>query len=79
MIFHLIGEHLLLRLIPMFKELLDHIISKDIGHQLSGIWVKFSKHLVFLIAVGRLKFLLDETRAMLVSAKFHNMLINVLI
>ena len=57
---HLIGQYLLLRLIPVFEELLNNIIAENIGHQLNRIWIQLSEDLVFFVAVGRLKLLLNE-------------------
>lgn len=45
----------------MLKELLDHIVAKDVGHQLHCIGKNFPESLIFLITVGRLKLLLNES------------------
>ena len=63
----------------MLEELLDHVISEDILHELNSVWFDFSEHLVFLIAVCSLELLLDKARAMLVSAKFNNMVVDILV
>ena len=76
---HLVGQDLFLRLIAMFKKLLYYIIAKHIGHQLQGVWLDLSKHLFFLVAVRSLQFLLNESRAVLIAAKFNNMVIDVLV
>ena len=62
----------------MLEELLNHVVAKDIGHQLDGVGLYFSEHLVFLITVGRFQLLLYKARAVLVPAEFDNMIINVL-
>lgn len=54
MISHLICEDLLLGLIAMFKELLYHIVTEHISHELYGVRMDLSEHLIFLIAVGGL-------------------------
>lgn len=56
----------------MFEELLDNIVSKNILHQLQAVLLDFPEYLVFLIAVRGLQFLLNEARAMLISAKFND-------
>ena len=78
MVLHLIRQDLLLRLITVFEELLDHIIAEHIRHQLYGVWVYLAKDLVLLVAVSGLEFLLNEPGAMLVATEFDNMVINVL-
>lgn len=57
---HLIGQNLFLRLIAMLEEFLDHVIAKDICHQLDSIGVKLAEDLVFLVTVGSLELLLNE-------------------
>lgn len=75
---HLIRQDLLLRLVSMFKQLLDDIVAKDIGHQLQAIGLNLAEHLLLLVAVGRFQFLLNEARAVLVATKFNNMVVYVL-
>lgn len=62
----------------MFEEFLDHIVAKDIGHQLDGVGEKLSEDLVLLIAVGCLELLLNEPRTVLVTTEFNNIIVNVL-
>lgn len=62
----------------MLEELLNHIITKDIGHQLNGIGVKFTEDLVFFIAVGSLELLLDESGAMLITTEFDYVVVYIL-
>ena len=45
----------------MLKEFLNDVVAEYIGHQLDGIRMQLSKDLVFLIAIGGLKLLLDKT------------------
>ena len=78
MILHLIRQDLLLRLITVFEELLDHVITEHIRHELDGVRVYFAEDLVLLVAVSGLELLLDEPGAMLVTTEFYNMVINVL-
>ena len=75
---HLIGKHLLLHLIAVLKKLLDHVIAKDVRHELARVGVKLLEDLFFLIAISLLKLLLDESRAMLVTAKFSYVIVDVL-
>lgn len=63
----------------MFEEFLNDIIAKDIRHELERIGKKLTKDLVFLIAIGRFKLLLYESRTMLVPTKLHDMIIYVLL
>lgn len=60
MVPHLISKQFLLRLVPVLKEFLNHVITKDISHQLPGIELKLPKDLILFVAVCRLKFLLNE-------------------
>ena len=76
---HLVGQNLLLRLVAVFEEFLYDVIPKHVGHQLYGISRKFSEDLIFLIAVGSLKLLLDKSRAMLITTELYNVAIYVLV
>ena len=78
MALHLSCQHLLLRLIAVFEEFLNDIITKHIGHQLSRIWMQLAKHLILFVTVGRLKFLLDEAGPVLITTKLDNVFIDVL-
>jgi hypothetical protein len=63
----------------MLEDLLNHIVAKYISHQLQGIWLDFTEDLVLLIAIGRLKFLLNEPGTMLITTEFNYMTVDVLI
>ena len=78
MIPHLIGKHLLLCLVAVLEELLNHVITKDISHQLTCVRMELSKDLILFVAVCGLKLLLNEARAMLVTTEFDDMLIDIL-
>lgn len=78
MALHLSCQHLLLRLIAVFEEFLDDIITKHVGHQLSRVWMQLAKNLILFVTIGRLKFLLDEAGPVLITAKLHNVFIDVL-
>ena len=78
MVFHLVCQNLLLRLIAVLEQLLNDVVAEDIGHQLKRIGLNLGKYLVFLIAVCCLQFLLDESRAVLIAAELNNMPVNVL-
>lgn len=78
MTLHLIGEDLLLCLITMLEEFLDDIIAKYVCHQLDGIWLDLAEDLILLVGIGRLQFLLNEPRAILVATELNHMSVNVL-
>lgn len=78
MTLHLVGQASFLCLTAVFKELLYHIVAENIRHQLYRVRHQFSIDLVFLIAVGGLKLSLDETSTVLVAAKFHDMMVDIL-
>ena len=61
MVLHLIGEHLLLDLVAMLEEFLNHVITEYIGHKLPCIGMKLLKNLLLLVAISLLKLLLYET------------------
>ena len=62
-------------MVPVLKELLDHIIAEDIFHELDSVWLNLSKNAVLLVAVRCLKLLLDESGAVLVTAEFCDMIV----
>ncbi len=62
----------------MFEKLLNHIIAEHIRHQLNGVRVYFPEDLVFLIAVCRLQFLLNESGPVLVTTEFNYMVVYIL-
>ena len=78
MTFHLVGQASFLGLIAVLKELLYHIITKYISHQLHCVRHQLSIDLVFLIAIGCFKLSLNETSTILIAAEFHNMMVDVL-
>lgn len=78
MALHLSGQHLLLRLIAVFEEFLNHIITEHVCHQLARVRMQFSKYLILFVTIGRLKFLLDEAGAVLITAKLDDVFIDVL-
>jgi len=77
-ILHLVRQHLLLRLVTMFEKLLNHVIAEHIRHQLYGIRMYFPEDLLLFIAISGLKFLLNESGAVLIATEFNNMVIDVL-
>lgn len=58
---HAVGQDLLLVLVSMLKELLDHVIAEDVGHQLHRILLDLAEDSVLLLAFSRLQLLLNET------------------
>lgn len=71
-------QHLLLNLATMLEELLDDIIAKDVLHELNSVRLNLSEDSVLLVAVRCLELLLDESRALLISAKFDDVVVDVL-
>jgi hypothetical protein len=78
MAFHSVREDLLLILVAMLKELLNHIVPKDILHELHDIRKQFFEDHGLFVAVCRLEFLLDKARTELIATKFHGIPINIL-
>ena len=76
---HLIRQHRLLLLGSMLEELLDHVVTEDIGHELQRIGLQLPEDLLLFVAVGRLKLLLDETRPVLIAAELDDVIVNVLV
>ena len=75
---HLSGDDFLLNLVSVFEEFLNDVVAKDILHELKCVGFDFSENLVLLVAVRRLKLLLDESRAVLIATEFYNVPCNVL-
>ena len=78
MTFHLVGQASFLRLIAVLKELLYHVVTEDIRHQLHGICHQLSIDLVFFVAVGCLELSLNEPSTILISAELHDVMVDVL-
>lgn len=72
------SQEFLLDLISVFKELLDHIVTEHVLHELESIRSNFSEDLLLLIAIGRLELFLDKSRAMLVAAELDYIAVDVL-
>lgn len=75
---HLVGKDLLLSLVAMLEQFLDNIVAEDIGHQLEAVWLDLAENLLLFIAVRSLELLLDEPRAMLVTAELNDMVVDIL-
>lgn len=60
-------------LIAMLKELLDHVVPKNVRHKLQHIWLKLLECTLLFIAVCSLEFSLQEPRAALVPSKLNDM------
>lgn len=78
MILHLFSQNSLLYLVPVLEQLLDDIVAEDVRHQLEGVGLDLAEQLLLLIAVGRFQLLLDEPRAMLITTKLYNVVVDVL-
>ena len=76
---HLVCQLLLLRLVAMLEELLDHVVAKHVGHQLKGVGVDLGEELGLLVAIRRLQLGLDEPRAVLVATKLHDVVVDILV
>ena len=63
----------------MLKELLDHIVPKNISHELQSRGQYLLEDQLLLSILSSLKFLLDEPRPMLITTKLHNVAHNVLL
>ncbi len=75
---HDAGEHFLLDLVPVLEEFLDDIVAEDILHELDGVGFDLPEDLVLLVAIGSLELLLDEAGAVLVTAEFHDVVVDIL-
>ena len=62
----------------MLEELLYHVVAKDVRHQLQGVWLDLIKDHLLLFARRSFQLLLDEARAMLVTAELDGVANNVL-
>lgn len=62
----------------MLEELLDHIIAEDVRHQLHRVGKYLFESLFLLIAVSRLKLLLDESGTVLIATEFDNVSVYIL-
>jgi len=78
MAFHLVCKDLLLGLIAMLEEFLNHVIAKNIRHQLDRVWLYLAEDLVLLVGIGSLQLLLNETRAILITTEFNDMIVDIL-
>ena len=62
----------------MLEQFLNDIVSEQVGHELQRVWLNLVEDLILLGAIGGLEFLLNEARAVLVTRKFNDMVINIL-
>jgi len=76
--FHPTGQYLLLRLVTVLKKLLNHVVAKDICHELQSVWLNLAEDAFLFVAVGGFELQLDESRAMLITTELYNMVVNVL-
>lgn len=74
MTFDLLGQGWFLFGCAKFKEFLNHIIAKHIGHQTVGRRQDFIEHQLLLSGRGTLQFLLNEPRTVLILRKFNNVI-----
>jgi len=75
---HFVREDLLHVLVAMLEELLNDVVSKDVGHQLHRISLNLLEDPLFLVAVGRLELLLNETGAVLIPTELDYVIVDVL-
>lgn len=71
-------EKCLVDLTAVFEKLLHNVVAKDVHHEGNGVGFNLLEDLVLLVTVGSIKFILDESRPMLVAAEFDDMAIDVL-
>lgn len=74
---HLLRKDPLLRLVAVIEELLHHIVSEDILHQLHRIRLDLSEDLVLLVAIRSLQLLLNESRTVLVAAELDYVVVDI--
>jgi hypothetical protein len=77
MVLHLLSKYTLLYLISMLKQLLYHIVPKDISHQLKSIWLNLTEELLLLVAVGGFELLLNKSRSMLITTELDNVIVDI--
>lgn len=77
-VLHLLGEQSLLHLIAVLEEFLDNVVSKDIGHQLKSVWLNLAEELFFLITIGSFELGLNESRSVLITTKFNDVIVDIL-
>jgi DNA-directed RNA polymerase len=77
MAFHLLCQVAFLHLVSVLEELMKPIVSENVGRQVQGVLSNFGKDDLLLVAVCRFELLLDEARAVLISAKFNNVLVDI--
>lgn len=77
MALHGLGEGSPLVFVAVFKELLNDIVAKDVGHELEGAGDDLVKDKSTLLVGGRLELVLDETRAVLVAGELANVAVHV--
>ena len=78
MALHLFRQNTLLMLVAMLEEFLNNVISEDISRELKCIRAYLSEDLVLVVTVGILQLLLDESRAVLITTEFDNMVVKIL-
>lgn len=71
-------EESLLRHVAMLEELLNHVVAKDVMHQLQSRTVQFMKDTLLVVTVGILQLGLDETRPVLIAGEFHDVPMDIL-
>lgn len=62
----------------MLEQFLDHIVAEDVCHELKCIGLDLVEDLFLLVTVGGLQLLLDEARAVLISAELYDVIVDVL-
>lgn len=78
MALHARSQDLLLDLITMFEEFLNHIVAENVLHELHQVRKEFFENAGFLVAVCCLKLLLDEAGTMLIATELDHIAIDVL-
>ncbi len=75
---HVVTQDLLLDLTTVLEELLNHVVSEHVLHELDGVGFDLPEDLILLVAVGRLQLLLNESRSILITTELDHMVVQVL-
>lgn len=76
---HTPNQSTFLILVSILKDLLYHVIGKWVLHQRQCVGKDFAKNTSLLVAISIFKLRLYESRAVLVSTEFDDVLMDVLI
>jgi hypothetical protein len=69
---HCLSELRLVCHAAVLKKLLNHVVAKQVFHQLDSIWLNLAEDPLLFLAVRGQQFLLDESRAILITTKLND-------